>query len=151
MWEGAFMLLALHRSLLLPLVASALAIILAGCAGKPVAAFDGAQPATGLVFEQDLFFEDGKKQHRSWVIRRVDEHRYTATGTGIVGVAQGTVYGNVLHLEFTLDAFPGNALGRLHMSQWMYLQPDGKTLVNRDTLTKAGIIVAQIPEQFQKD
>ena len=33
----------------------------------------------------------------------------------------------------------------------MYLQPDGVTMVNRDTLTKAGLIIAEITEQFHKD
>lgn len=104
-----------------------------------------------LHFEQDLTFEHGRTMHRSWLVRRLDEHRYSATGTGIVGVAQGEAYGNVFHLDFTLDALPGNPLGRVQMSQWMYLQPDGVTLVNRDTLSKAGLIVAQITEQFRKD
>jgi len=174
----------LHRPLLI-----ALALVLGGCAAKPVSSFDRGRPlfdpvkyftgrtqswgifetptgqprsllkttthgratADGLHFEQDLFFEDGKKSHRSWLVRRVDAHHYTATGTGILGTARGTAYGNVFHLEFTLDAVPGNPLGRLHMSQWMYLQPDGVTVINRDTLTKGGIIVAQITEQFCKD
>jgi Protein of unknown function (DUF3833) len=105
----------------------------------------------GLHFEQDLLFGSGKKMHRSWLIQRVDTHHYTATGTGIVGLARGEASGNVFHLDFTLDALPGNPLGRVHMSQWMYLQPDGATLVNRDTLTKAGLIVTEITELFRKD
>jgi hypothetical protein len=36
------------------------------------------------------------------------------------------------------------------MSQWMYLQPDGRTMINRDVLTKAGVVVAHITEQFVK-
>ena len=39
-------------------------------------------------FEQDLLFEKEKGQHRSWLIRRVDAHHYTATGMGIVGEAR---------------------------------------------------------------
>ncbi len=104
-----------------------------------------------LHFEQDLVFGSGKKQHRSWLIRRVDKHHYTATGTGIVGTAHGVTSGNAFHLTFTIDAFPGNPLGHLQMSQWMYLQSDGTTLINRDSLTKAGITVAYITEHFQKD
>ena len=104
-----------------------------------------------LHFEQDLFFEHDKNQHRSWLIRRLDEHHYSATGTGIVGVALGEAYGNVFHLNFTLDALPGNPLGHLHMSQWMYLQTDGVNMVNRDTLTKADVILTEITEQFRKD
>jgi hypothetical protein len=104
-----------------------------------------------LRFEQDITFEGGSAWHRSWVVRRLDEHHYSATGTGIVGTAYGEAYGNVFHLDFTLDATPGNPLGRVRMSQWMYLQADGKTLVNRDTLTKFGLIIAEISESFRKD
>lgn len=104
-----------------------------------------------LHFEQDLQFQHGKKSHRSWLIRKVDAHHYTATGTGIIGTAHAEAHGNALHLDFTIDAVPGNPLAHLHMSQWMYLQPDGVTMVNRDTLTKAGIIITEITEQFHKD
>ena len=104
-----------------------------------------------LHFEQDLVFESGKKQHRSWLIRREDEHHCTATGTGIIGKAHGEYSGNVFHLEFTLDAVPGNPLGHVRMSQWMYLQEDGRTLVNRDTITKGGVILTEITELFHKD
>ena len=104
-----------------------------------------------LHFEQDLVFENGKKQHRSWLIRRLDQHNYVATGTGIIGIARGTAYGNAFHLDFTVDALPGNPLGHLHMSQWMYFQRDGITMVNRDTLTKDAVIVAEITEQFHKE
>ncbi len=122
--------------------------------GQPISILhtttDGHLAADGLHFEQDLVFESGKKSHRSWLVRRLDEHHYIATGTGIVGEAHGEAHGNAFHLEFTLDALPGNPLGHLHMSQWMYLQPDGVTMVNRDTLTKAGVTVAYITEQFRK-
>lgn len=177
-----------RKPILRPLLA-ALAIVLGGCAGQPIASYERARPildpmkffagrthswgvfetpsgqpksviktvthgrpaADGLHFEQDLFFEHGKKSHRSWLIRRVDAHHYTATGTGIVGIARGTAHGNVFYLEFTLDALPGNPLGHLRMSQWMYLLPDCVTLLNRATLTKAGIIVTEVTEQFRKD
>jgi hypothetical protein len=104
-----------------------------------------------LHFEQDIVFEGGRKMHRSWLVRKLDDHHYTATGTGIIGIARGTASGNVFHLDFTLDALPGNPLGHLHMSQWMYLQAGGVTLVNRDTLTKLGLIISEITEQFRKD
>lgn len=102
-------------------------------------------------FEQDLFFEKGKRQHRSWRLRRVDAHEYVATGTGIVGEARGVAHGNVFHLQFTMALAPANPLLRVHMSQWMYLQADGRTMINRAVLTKAGVTVAQITEQFVKD
>jgi hypothetical protein len=111
----------------------------------------GQRDGETLHFEQDIVFEGGSTEHRSWVIRKVDANHYSATGSGIIGVARGTAYGNVFHLDFTLDAVPGNPLAHVHMSQWMYLQPDGRTLVNRDTLTKAGVIITEITELFWKD
>lgn len=111
----------------------------------------GVWDGTALRFEQDIIFPaENKKSHRTWLIRRVDDRHYTATGTGIVGTARGEATGNAFHLEFTLDALPGNPLGHVHMSQWMYLQEDGTTLINRATVTKAGIILAHITEQFRK-
>lgn len=111
----------------------------------------GTREGKTLHFEQDLIFPKGEKSHRSWLIQRVDEHHYTATGTGIIGTAHGVVSGNAFHLDFTMDALSGNPFGHVHMSQWMYLQEDGVTMVNRDTITKAGLIVAEITEQFHKD
>ncbi|HEV7404705.1 MAG TPA: DUF3833 family protein [Chthoniobacteraceae bacterium] len=102
-------------------------------------------------FEQDLQIQGSKPSHRSWSIRKLDEHRYTATGTGIVGTARGEARGNALHLDFTIDAVPGNPLAHLHMSQWMYLQPDGITMINRAIASKGGVILAEVTEQFHKD
>lgn len=104
-----------------------------------------------LHFEQDIVMEGGSKEHRSWLIRRLDEHHYSATGTGIIGTAHGTAYGNVFHLDFTLDASPGNPLAHVHMSQWMYLQADGVSLVNEDTITKSGVLILDVTELFRKD
>jgi hypothetical protein len=175
-----------RRAAMVPLLA---ALLLGGCAGRPIESFSNAHPqfkpetyfaghthswgifetpagqpsrilhtetaghwdGATLHFEQDIQFEHGSTEHRSWLLRRLDDHHYAATGTGIIGMAHGAAYGNVFHLDFTLDAAPGNPLAHVHMSQWMYLQPDGKTLVNRDTITKAGIIITEITELFQKD
>jgi hypothetical protein len=110
----------------------------------------GHRRGAELRFEQDLSFASGKKQHRSWLLHRVDQHHYTATGTGIIGTAHGETVGNTFHLEFTLDALPGNPLGRVHMAQWLYLQRDGVTLINRGVISKVGVTLAEVTEQFRK-
>lgn len=104
-----------------------------------------------LILEQDLNLGDAKPQHRSWRIRKLDAHRYSATANDMVGSATGEAYGNVFHWEFTLALSPGNPLGNVRMSQWMYLQPDGRTLINHSTIRKFGIVVAQVTEQFRRD
>ena len=103
-----------------------------------------------LILEQDLQI-GGEAQHRSWRIRRLDAHHFEATANDMVGTARGEASGNVFHWEFTLALSPGNPLARVKMSQWMYLQPDGRTLLNHSTIRKFGLVVAQVTEQFQRD
>ena len=104
-----------------------------------------------LCMEQDLIFENGRRQHRSWRMRRIDSHHYLATANDMIGDARGQAWGNAFTWSFTLALSPGNPLSRVRMTQWMYLQSDGRTLVNRDTIRKAGIVVAQVTEQFRKE
>ena len=103
-----------------------------------------------LLLEQDLFLGDAEPQRRSWRIRRLDAHRFEATANDIVGQVVGEAHGNVFHWSFTLALSPSNPLANVRMSQWMYLQPDGKTMVNHSTIRKFGIVVAQVTEQFRK-
>jgi hypothetical protein len=102
-----------------------------------------------LVLEQDLTMGQ-KRQHRSWRIRRLDAHHFQATANDIVGTAGGEAYGNAFHWSFTLALSPGNPLANVTMSQWMYLQPDGRTLINHTTIRKLGFVVAQVTEEFRK-
>lgn len=102
-----------------------------------------------LLLEQELQI-GGKKQHRSWRIRKLDPNHFEATANDIVGTARGEARGNVFHWSFTLALSPGNPLSRVQMSQWMYLQPDGRTLLNHSTIRKFGLVVAQVTEVFQR-
>ena len=105
----------------------------------------------GVVYiEQDLITEGKKKKHRSWKMQQTDAHHIEATASDIAGKARGKVYGNYFTWTFTLKLSPHNPIMRLRMSQTMYLQPDGQTLIIRSVLRKFGIIVAQITEEFRK-
>lgn len=104
-----------------------------------------------LFVEQDLVFGNGKRQHRSWKLYRIDAHHVDAMANDMVHPAHGLTYGNTFRWSFTLARSPGNPLKNVRMSQFMYLQPDGKTLMLRSIIRKAGIIVAEVTEQFVKD
>lgn len=108
----------------------------------------GVWDGDSLQLEQDLAFSDGRRQHRSWRMQRLDAHRFTATANDVVGTVRGEAYGNVFYWSFTLKS--DNPFGRVRMSQWMYLQPDGHTMINHSTIRKAGIVVAQVSEQFSR-
>lgn len=100
--------------------------------------------------EQDLFVQGSPRQHRSWRMRRLDTRRFEATANDIVGTARGVATGNHFHWTFTLALKPGNPLFNVRMTQDMYLQPDGRTMINRTRIRKLGVLVAQVTEQFRR-
>ncbi len=105
-----------------------------------------------LYVEQDLTTEGSKPTHRSWQMRRIDAHHLSATANDIIGTARGQLYGNAFHwsVRHALSN-KKNPFARVRMMQWMYLQPDGQTLVIRTFVKKAGITILQISEVFRKD
>ena len=103
-----------------------------------------------LYIEQDLMPEGGKKNHRSWQLKQVDEHHVEATANDIDGTARGLLYGNEFSWSFRLKVVDRKFIKHVRMSQTMLLMPDGKTLIIRSVIRKFGIIVTQITEQFQK-
>lgn len=123
-----------------------------GAPSKPVTTTTtGTWEGATLRLEQDLVIGDAQPEHRSWRIRRIDAHHFEATANDMVGTARGEAYGNVFHWTFTLALAPGNPLAQVQMSQWMYLQPDSRTLINHSTIRKFGIVVAQVTEQFRRE
>jgi len=102
-----------------------------------------------IYIEQDLTTE-GKKNHRSWKMYQTDAHHVSATASDIAGIAHGQLYGNYFTWTFTLKLSSHGLVRRVRMTQEMYLQPGGQTMIIRSVLRKFGIIVAQITEEFQK-
>jgi hypothetical protein len=102
-----------------------------------------------LRMEQDLYIGSKPRQHRSWRMRRVDAPHFEATANDIIGTAHGEASGNAFLWSFTLALKPSNPLFNVQMTQHMYLQPDGKTVINRDTIRKFGILLAEVTEQFR--
>ena len=103
-----------------------------------------------LRMEQDLYIGSKPRQRRSWRMRRLDAHHFEATANDIVGTAHGEAYGNAFRWSFTLAVEPGYPLFNVRMTQRMYLQPDGRTMIYRDTIRIFGIAVAGVTEQFRR-
>ena len=122
--------------------------------GDPVRRFttvcNGHLEGDALVLDQDFAYEDGTHQQRHWRIRRTDAHHLGATANDVVGIGNGEFYGNAFHWEYTVALKSGNPLYNVRLKQWMYLQTDGRTMLNRGTVTKLGVEVAQVTEQFRR-
>jgi hypothetical protein len=89
----------------------------------------------------------GKQTVRDWHIRRLGDGRFEATANDMVGAATGLASGRTFHWTWVLATKPGDALRDVAMEQWMYLADDG-TLMNRTIITKLGVRLAEVSEQF---
>ena len=123
-------------------------------AGQPTRRFQtasvGRREGDTLVLDQLFTYDDGTRQQRHWRIRRVDAHRFEATANDVVGAGTGEAYGNAFRWEYTVALKPGNPLFNVGLKQWMYLQADGRSMVNRGTVRTFGVEVAQVTEFFRR-
>ncbi len=92
--------------------------------------------------DQTVKFADGAVKTRTWLMRRVDSHAYTATLSDAAGEVAAEANGNVFHVRYLLRR------PAVYMEQWLYLQPDGRTVINFATVTVAGIPLARLSEQI---
>ena len=86
---------------------------------------------------------DQTPRRRTWLMTRLDDHHYTATLTDAAGGVGAQAYGPVFHLAYALRGVP---LGT--MEQWLYLQPDGCTVVNEGVVRVAGLAVRRLSERI---
>jgi hypothetical protein len=88
----------------------------------------------------------GRDSVREWHMRRLGPHLFEAKANDMVGT-RGSTSGRTLHWTWILATEPGNGLKDISMEQWMYLA-DNVTLLNRTIVTKLGVRLAEISEQF---
>jgi hypothetical protein len=117
-------------------------VVRTDCIGEP-------EGADGLHMTQTLTMGDGSTQSRDWHMRRSGPGRFTATANDMVGTAEGVAAGPAFHWTWTLATKPGNALFNVSMDQWMMLMDDG-AMVNRTIISKLGVTLAQVTEQFER-
>jgi hypothetical protein len=89
----------------------------------------------------------GKETVRDWHMRRLGGGWFEASANDMVGTGRGMASGRTLHWTWTLANKPCNALVYVSMDQWMYLADNG-TLMNRTIITKLGVRLMEVSEQF---
>ena len=103
------------------------------------------EPGGGFAVDQSIRFVPGQTKTRSWSIRRVDPHHYVASLTDAAGPVRGEVYGNMFHLAYRTKGAP------VQIEQWLYLQPDGRTVINELTAKVLGVTVRRVSERISRD
>lgn len=94
--------------------------------------------------DQTVTFDDGTVDTRTWHMRRTAANQYRATLSDAAGEVTAETSGNALHLHYLLRQ------PAVYMDQWLYLQPDGRTVLNRATVTVLGIPWARLAETITR-
>ena len=108
--------------------------------------WDGKQ----LVLNEKFNWTDGEIQKRQWKINKIDKHNYEGTASDVVGVAKGYSYGPAFKFEYVLLVPVKGKEIKITFDDWIFKQ-DNKVAINRATMTKFGIKVAELTVFFQKD
>lgn len=100
-------------------------------------------PDGSLIVDQIVTEQDGKTTARQWRLRETAPGRYAGSLSDATGPVEGVVEGNCLKLSFAMK-------GDLTGHQWLYAMPDGRTIENRMSIRKAGVLVARLKETIRR-
>jgi hypothetical protein len=102
------------------------------------------EPGGLFRLDQTVTFDDGAIETRTWRLRRTAENEYRATLSDATGGVRAQANGNSFHVRYLLRQ------PLIYMDQWLYLQPDGRTVINRATVTVLGIPWARLDETITR-
>ncbi len=108
--------------------------------------WDGKQ----LILDEKFIWSDGEVQNRQWTIKKIDKHNYEGTAGDVVGLAKGFSYGPVFKFEYVLLVPIKGKNIKIKFDDWIFKQ-DERIAINRATMTKFGIKVAELTVMFVKD
>ncbi len=108
--------------------------------------WDGSQ----LILDEIFNWNDGEEQTRQWTIKKIDEHYYEGTASDVVGTAKGYSYGPAFKFEYVLLIPIKGKNYKITFDDWIFMQ-DERIAINRATMTKFGIKVAELTVMFLKN
>ena len=108
--------------------------------------WDGEQ----LTLDEKFNWSDGEVQTRQWKIKKIDDHNYEGIAGDVVGKAKGYSYGPAFKFEYVLLVPVKGKEMKITFDDWIFKQ-DEKVAINRATMTKFGIKVAELTVFFQKN
>ena len=97
----------------------------------------------GLVLEQVIREGSKPARTRRWVLRPTSPTTLQGTLTDAKSPVRGSVSGRVLKLAYVRE-------DGTHASHVLTLRPDGRTMLNRMTIKKLGMVVARVEEVIRK-
>ena len=111
---------------------------------------NGTWDGNKLILNEKFNWDDGEIQKRQWTINKIDAHNYEGTAGDVVGKAKGYSYGPAFKFEYVLLVPIKGKEIKITFDDWIFKQ-DERVAINRATMTKFGIKVAELTVMFVKD
>ena len=118
--------------------------------GQFSADLNGTWDGKKLILDEEFNWSDGEVQKRQWKINKLDEHHYEGVAGDVVGTAKGFSYGPAFKFEYVLLVPIKGKEIKITFDDWIFMQ-DERVAINRATMTKFGIKVAELTVMFVKD
>ena len=103
-----------------------------------------------FILDEKFNWNNGEVQTRQWKIKKIDDHNYEGTAGDVVGTAKGYSYGPAFKFEYVLLVPVKGREIKIPFDDWIFMQ-DERVAINRATMTKFGIKVAELTVMFVKD
>jgi hypothetical protein len=100
----------------------------------------GTLPDGSFRLDQKITDDRGKVSNRFWIMRRTGPNSYTSSLSDAAGAVTGDVRGNLFHLKYLYKK------PFVTMEQWLWLQPDGKTVMNVGRVSMPSRTIARLSE-----
>ena len=111
---------------------------------------NGKWDGKSLILDEIFYWNDGEKQTRQWTINKIDNHNYSGTASDVVGTAKGFSYGPAFKFEYVLLVPVKGKNIKITFDDWIFMQ-DERVAINRATMKKFGIKVAELTVMFVKE
>ena len=111
---------------------------------------NGKWDGSNLILDEKFYWNDGEKQTRQWIIKKIDEHHYEGKASDVIGVAKGFSYGPTFKFEYVLLVPVKGKNMKITFDDWIFMQ-DERVAINRATMTKFGFKVAELTVTFIKN
>jgi hypothetical protein len=111
---------------------------------------NGKWDGTKLILDEKFNWNDGEIQTRQWQITKIDENNYEGIAGDVVDKAKGYSYGSAFKFEYVLLVPIKGKEMKITFDDWIFMQ-DEKVAINKATMTKLGIKVAELTVVFVKD
>jgi hypothetical protein len=115
---------------------------------KFVARID-SETVNGTTSLDEIFrFDDGELQKRKWFFNSQGS-AILGTANDVVGKATGEIFGDSVHLVYTLEVISDDDVWHVSMDDWLHLV-DSNTMIGTTRMTKWGLDLGRIDITIQK-